>query len=35
MKVGAGVRPGRKYGEYSLKIDKVNKIKMTPRNKGG
>ena len=35
MKVSAGVRARRKYGEYSLKIDKVKKIKMTPENKGG
>ena len=35
LKVSAGGRAGRKYGEYSLKIDKVKKIKMTPGNKGG
>ena len=32
MKVSAGVRAGRKYGEYSLKIDKVMEIKMNPGN---
>ena len=32
MKVSAGVRAGRKYGEYSLKIDKMMKIKVTLGN---
>ena len=26
LKVSAGVREGKKYGEYSLKINKVKKI---------
>ena len=29
MKVSAGVRVGRKYGEYSLKRNKLKKMKMT------
>ena len=29
LKVSAGVRAGRKYGEYSLKRNKVKKMKMT------
>ena len=32
LKVSAGVRGGRKYGEYSWKINKVKKTKMTPGN---
>ena len=32
MKLSAGVRAGRKCGEYSLKIDKLMKIKMNPGN---
>ena len=32
MKVSAGVKAGRKYGEYSLKINKVKKMKMTREN---
>ena len=30
MKVSADVRVGRQYGEYSLKINKAKKMKMTP-----
>ena len=33
MKVSVGVKAGRKYGEYSLKINKVKK--MTGENQGG
>ena len=32
LKVKAGIRVGREYGEYSLKINEVKKIKMTPWN---
>ena len=32
LKVSADVRSGRQYGEYSLKINKVKKMKMTPGN---
>ena len=33
MKISAGVKAGRKYGEYSfLKINKVKKMKMTREN---
>ena len=35
LKVSAGVRAGRQYGEYSLKINKVNKMKMKSGNLGG
>ena len=35
MKVSAGVKAGRKYGEYNFDINKVKKMKMTPGNKGG
>ena len=30
LKVSAGVSPQRQYGEYSLKINKVKKMKMAP-----
>ena len=32
LKESAGVRAGMQYGEYSLKINKVKKMKMIPRN---
>ena len=32
MKVTAGIRAGRKYGQYSLKIHNVKKMKVTPGN---
>ena len=37
MKVSAGVKAGRKYGEYNFDINEVKKMKMkmTPGNKGG
>ena len=30
LKVSAGVRDGKKYREYSLKINKVKKMRVTP-----
>ena len=32
MKVTAGTRAGRKYGQYSLEINNVKKMKATPGN---
>ena len=32
LKVSAGVSPRRQYGECSLKINKVKKMKMAPGN---
>ena len=32
LKVSAGAKAERKYGEHSLKINKVKKMKMTPGN---